>query len=407
MSGTATTTSASLPLVAMLGGNSTSNSKSMVGYVPAPRSRGTISLLLSCLTTAFLCTWTVLHLDVPRSDNRRTKRASFLMKAAWMATAAILPEVVVARAVAEYKDAREVQQELSSVDRGVWSLRQAFFLRMHGLVYKLDTPRFADPFIILDKDSIKDLLGLPLAWSGQRRSLLDTTGDASRQMTERLQFDDLPSDSVIQDKSKADALAKSLALLQSGWFLAQTITRAIQKLPVTTLELGISGLITSASVAYGFWWYKPQGVQLPIQIRTLNGVDKIYSVGNFGDWRTALWKPIPIAAFAIASLVVGGIHCAAWEFVFPTPTEQLLWRIASIFVTVVPVVEAAAIYHVNECSYSTGAAIMVFGGVIEFALPVSYALMRLFLIVEMFLSLRRVPSEVYQQISWVDFIPHL
>jgi hypothetical protein len=259
MSGTATTTSASLPLVAMLGGNSTSNSKSMVGYVPAPRSRGTISLLLSCLTTAFLCTWTVQHLDVPQSDNRRTKRASFLMKAAWMATTAILPEVVVARAVEEYKDAREVQQELSSVDRGVWSLRQAFFLRMHGLVYKLDTPGFADPFIILDKDSIKDLLGLPLAGFGQRRSLLDTTGDASRQMTERLQFDDLPSDSVIQDKNKADALAKSLALLQSGWFLAQTITRAIQKLPVTTLELGISGLITSASVAYGFWWYKPQG----------------------------------------------------------------------------------------------------------------------------------------------------
>jgi uncharacterized membrane protein len=105
--------------------------------------------------------------------------------------------------------------------------------------------------------------------------------------------------------------------------------------------------------------------------------------------------------------VVGGIHCAAWEFVFPTPTEQLLWRIASIFVTVVPVVEVAAIYHVDKRSYSSGADNMVFGGVVEIVLPVSYALMRLFLIVEMFLSLRRVPSEVYRQISWVDFIPHL
>lgn len=136
-------------------------------------------------------------------------------------------------------------------------------------------------------------------------------------------------------------------------------------------------------------------------------VDKAYSVGKVSDWRDTFQKPIPIAAFAIASLVVGGIHCAAWEFVFPTPTEQLLWRIASIFVTVAPVVEAAAIYHVNKRSYSMGDVIAVFAGAIEIVLPVSYALMRLFLIAEMFISLRRVPSEVYQQISWVDFIPHL
>lgn len=87
---------------------------------------------------------------------------------------------------------------------------------MHGLVYKLDAPGSADPFIVLDKGSIKGLFELPLAWHGRWHSLLNTTRDASRQMTERLQFDDLPSDSVIQDKSKADALAKSLTLLQSG-----------------------------------------------------------------------------------------------------------------------------------------------------------------------------------------------
>ena len=39
---------------------------------------------------------------------------------------------------------------------------------------------------------------------------------------------------------------------------------------------------------------------------------------------------------ALAS-VFGGIHCAGWNFIFPTYAEQMLWRVASLAVTTIPI----------------------------------------------------------------------
>ena len=46
-----------------------------------------------------------------------------------------------------------------------------------------------------------------------------------------------------------------------------------------------------------------------------------------------LWRPIDLDLFPIAVLVAGGVSVAfvsAWNSYFPTPMEQLLWRIASV-----------------------------------------------------------------------------
>lgn len=44
----------------------------------------------------------------------------------------------------------------------------------------------------------------------------------------------------INDKSKGDALSKCIALLQLSWFIAQIITRAVQGLAITEIELRVS-----------------------------------------------------------------------------------------------------------------------------------------------------------------------
>jgi hypothetical protein len=47
----------------------------------------------------------------------------------------------------------------------------------------------------------------------------------------------LPTEKEIQDRSKSDWLAKTIALLQTLWFVMQCIARSIENLPTTELEI--------------------------------------------------------------------------------------------------------------------------------------------------------------------------
>jgi hypothetical protein len=360
------------------------HNETMVGWVAGPHTRGTMSLLLSCLTTIFLCTWTVLHLDVPRNDEKRTMVAMFRRKVIWRVVAAIAPEIVVWFAASDYLEARKMRRVLSSRSGRNWSLNQAFFLNMHGLVYTSPDEDGGTATTILTKHKVEQLLGTSVG----------SQSEAS------WKFEDLPSDATIQDKSKSDSLAKSLALLQCTWFVAQVIARAIDLLPITTLELGTTALIGCASVAYGFWWYKPQEVRTPIEIRSL---EKLQPSSNLPDDNTLNFisdEPTASLALFLPAVFVGGIHCAAWNFFFPTPIERLLWRVMSILVLALPFLDILITLLLDEFDNK-----MVFSTWVIVLLL--YAICRLFLIIAMFVSLRGVPGGVYHQLPWSDFIPHL
>lgn len=103
----------------------------------------------------------------------------------------------------------------------------------------------------------------------------------------------------IDDRSKGDALAKGFALLQITWFIFQIITRAVQGLAITELELTTAALAGLNSAMYIFWWDKPCHVQFPVVIRT-KGVEELlakepakdvarsFSEDTF-DFRKHLW----------------------------------------------------------------------------------------------------------------------
>ena len=52
---------------------------------------------------------------------------------------------------------------------------------------------------------------------------------------------DIPEEDIL-DKSKANALAKALVVLQAIWMLLQVLGRIIVKLPVTLLEVNTVGM---------------------------------------------------------------------------------------------------------------------------------------------------------------------
>lgn len=117
--------------------------------------------------------------------------------------------------------------------------------------------------------------------------------------------------------------------------------------------------------------------------------------------------PVPIIG-CLTGIIFGGIHCIAWDFTFPTYIEQLLWRVASFGVTVMPALALLIVlcaYLVADTKtteipypvfviYSVGTVYVVYGS------------FRLVLIVIMLISLRSLPAGVYDEVCWTSLIPH-
>jgi len=83
------------------------------------------------------------------------------------------------------------------------------------------------------------------------------------------------SEDEIKDKSKADFLTKSIAVLQTLWFVVQCIARLAQKLALTGLELVTMAFVVLNVALYWAWRDKPLDVQCPVVLSLVekDGVD--------------------------------------------------------------------------------------------------------------------------------------
>jgi hypothetical protein len=69
--------------------------------------------------------------------------------------------------------------------------------------------------------------------------------------------------STIQDKSKADSVAKAIVCIQVSWFFANSVARPLQHLPLTLLEVHTLTHAICALMMYGVWLKKPYGIMRP------------------------------------------------------------------------------------------------------------------------------------------------
>ena len=128
-------------------------------------------------------------------------------------------------------------------------MTHSFFLEMGGFRYHRETP---DPTISYNAAlRYSDLMSLV--------------------QTNKIRFPSL-TQADIEDKSKADGMAKGIAILQATWFLTQCIARAAEKLPVTELEVVTLALSSLSIMIYLLWWEKPMDVQRAFYI-TDQGVE--------------------------------------------------------------------------------------------------------------------------------------
>ena len=94
----------------------------------------------------------------------------------------------------------------------------------------------------------------------------------------------------IEDRSKADAFSKTIALGQTLWFVAQCIARRAQHLDLTLVELSTLSLAVLNGLMYYLWWNKSLDVRCPIPVYLLD--KPIEPIENKSNKPNELSEPI-------------------------------------------------------------------------------------------------------------------
>ncbi|PVG00176.1 hypothetical protein CPB86DRAFT_871960 [Serendipita vermifera] len=418
--------------------------------------RKLIDIIWSCLTTIFACTWLTLHPNIP-PPRVGDKNLDFLHKRILaikrflrhqlppFLVALIAPEWILARAIQQWTIAKQISKEGGPS----WTTAHGFFVSMGGF----------HAFVREEVD------GEPLAhefdepyYPLHRKEVMQMYHDGQL---------DLPLEEEIQDKGKTDWLAKTIVMLQTGWFIIQCIARRAAHLPLSELEIVTLAYTIMNVGIYAAWWDKPRNVDRPIRVyipredaekkkseglrqqeekdiveNFVNNIIKSIGPGlnHREDEDLAGYTSVPtfyvgspndeddmrasIIVSAAVGTVFGAIHCIAWSYPFPSHTEQLLWRLSSIAIIGVPALLFITMLtgitneRIEQRFYRSRWVSLVPKAIkyivllplyfILFLLgPLLYVVSRVVTFVLAFKTLASLPADAFHTIPWTKWIPHI
>ncbi|KAK5172746.1 uncharacterized protein LTR77_002866 [Saxophila tyrrhenica] len=403
-----------------------------LGWQDSPDRRGTLDIVWSCVFSILLCLWTMLHLNVPTEND--TYITIFWRKMRWLILGILAPELPMLFACGQYASAKRSVEDFRSLgySEEQWTLCHAFYADSGG--FKLQT---------------EDFQAFPIT-AKQLHYLVNH------------RYVSLPAMSrdEIWDKSKADGVAKTMAFSQSGWLIAQTIGRGVQRLPITPFEISSLALICSSMTTLWFWWHKPLDVRTATVLDTTASVVDILREGGEAAKEPFLDTPLDFiegrvymsskwsrhvlrwiravrlqkrpldripndrdpqanlrqhCLLGIGTATFASVHLAGWPFEFATRWEQALWRGGCIGVWVLLCLygstEMAVCYRENYevPGLESGKGYkMRWPHCLLFFVPATlYFMARVGLLVVTMSSLASLPEGAYQTVQWSDLLPHL
>ncbi|KAI0059813.1 hypothetical protein BV25DRAFT_1025789 [Artomyces pyxidatus] len=258
-----------------------------------------------------------------------------------------------------------------------------------------------------------------------------------------------PTDEEIRNWSQGDGLSKTIAVVQTLWFVIQAIARRIEGLPITQLEIMTLAYATITVAVYLAWWDKPQNVGGPVRVAvkelpepapvekrkywathifyvvagmqdTLVDLRHKRHVPTFYGGGTYIKPPLVggsgynhISADAIAlvfAMVFGAVHCAVWQYPFPSVAERHIWRVSSLAIVALPAAMLVPVLVMLIMMWnSVQIPDFVPHGLFPFlfnlcSLP--YITVRLQLIAISFSTLRSLHLDAYRAVQWTLRIPH-
>jgi len=113
---------------------------------------------------------------------------------------------------------------------------------------------------------------------------------------------------------------------------------------------------------------------------------------------------ILLISFSIVGGMFGVIHCLAWNSTFPTPIEQLLWRVSASVVTFLPGLGFAVYAFAQLEARGVKEALLK---TVAWLLAAAYCLSRICLLALAVSTLRALPERAYETPTWTVYVPHI
>ena len=400
------------------------NDTTLHGWMPEPDGRGTWSILWSSLVTVSLCTWSVLHLNVRSGQHSWWGRP--LRKIKWMLITLLAPEIILVLGAFNFLGAREVLTEITQSGGSGWTIVHVRFALANG-------------FKIVENDGEEE----------------DCSGkDLIKLVKDGILCQPPISENELNCRSQSDGFVKAIAVLQIFWFAVQTLTRAVQHLHVTALEIMVIAFIFCSILTYIFTWNKPQNVEYPVMIALSSKKSESKTRAHSGEptmtsentaapdnqirhqveqinpetmippelhvtpsdmSRSAenqisskkpslhellmvrFWFKNGVIIIVLLTSLFGAIHCLAWNLPFPSYAELLLWRSCAVITSSIPMLIAllaGPFYRFDHLS-------------VPILLVALYTLARIILILQAFISLRQQPADAYQTTNWTQYLPNV
>ena len=420
------------------------NATASVGFVANTNNgRGTISLVSQCLVTIFLCVYTALHFDIPvRPLN---KRATFVRKFIFVTIIVVAPELLPFNAFNHWHRAQMLRKHCKMNIGSDLSLKQVHYLLAGGVQISISTEEH-DKILEIELLVFINQVGLAPFGSGSNHRHFRLFWNTV--------MGQLPSDRELDDKSKSDVIGKTITSLQAAKSLVLIIGRLVYGLDVSLLEVTTAAYIALALVSYTFWFKKPynvatyQTIELPFDGDDLISDCEKYNIAKLSSEATEHLKRrgareinpsnlvsgnlytgsmsqqdfycLPskdedrrnevISSIALIMLcsILAGIHLAAWNYQYPSQIEAWLWRASCLLIGTLPLglIYAEYVEHWVKDSAPNVAAQwhQKIQPVCLYTVYTTYPIARIFLIFEVFISLRSVPSGIYQQPDWTTYL---
>ena len=414
------------------------------GFVTADCGRGTIDILWSCLTAIFLSIWTVIHLPVPCFDIERPDkfRKKVVRSRVGASLVALLgPEFMLFMALVETAGAYTAKRKLQKLSIDV-NLTHGFFLAMGGFCLRAPGGKCHQLRSVDVENAFT--ASKTAAEARDTTTATDTvteTEDVIVATDTAVEIEDallhseewvrelkLVKESDINDLAKSDTIEKLLTSFQGLWVLTQAISRIYQHKALSLAEVTTSAYICCAIGIYAFWWKKPQNCSVPIMITcSEEAIDELSSSAyeDYTDfWSELLWAGrafsflegvdvdgysdstlVCISGLCVLSLMIfGSVHLASWNSRLPSTSELWMWRGSSLFCVIYA--NLFAFVFVRGVNQRSGALDAVLENLTIYGSFV-YIIVRIYMIVEVFISLRALPASAFQSVQWSSFVPHI
>jgi hypothetical protein len=271
----------------------------MEGWHLNDNTRSSWDILWTCLATILACTWTALHLSVPRRDSQGDQLANKM--AAWI-VAILAPELTTASAVEDFCRAKSIAARCNAAFEAVDNER----VNSSESAKPNESTKIEHNIGPGDDTGPKDKAGLEEKAQPQTQPQKKLKSDPSSSRSTKKRWESIqgfclnmngvllqtkdewtypvhPGNVVpfikagiiksshlkvreINDRAKADSFAKAFTLLQSLWVTCNIIARRAYDLPITPLEISTVAYVASAVVTYSMLWHKPKDMVTPITI---------------------------------------------------------------------------------------------------------------------------------------------